>query len=425
VFSILKFPNQVQLGNESESTVKIKRCCLRLSRSLRLPDDVLAVSVSPDASLIAVALLDTTVRLFYTDTLAFRASLYGHALPVSAVAFSSDGTLVATGSADKTIKVWGIDFGDCHGTLRVHKEPVVALTFIPHTHLLFSGGKDGLLWFHDADNRTSVTALRGHAAPITAITISEHGGILISIGADRAIRVWERTESPLFLEEEAERKLEEQLDMQIADSLANSQLRGANSATGEGAWPVAGTAPPSLASLRHYERLLEVLELVAEDDSGRLEYETALAKQDGQSGLLGAPPPRLPLLSAFFSMYLGKSSKLPSCLIAELALTNSFLILSVILAIPTPDLQEAILLLPLHAAVFLLRHIQTWLSRHWMPFTCTSLLCLILKIHGPYLHQSSDIKSILSAIATLGLPLLARQREQVGRNTIRAKLLLS
>ena len=43
-----------------------------------MTDDVLAVKYSPDGRFLAVALLDSTVKVFYQDSLKFYLSLYGH-----------------------------------------------------------------------------------------------------------------------------------------------------------------------------------------------------------------------------------------------------------------------------------------------------------------------------------------------------------
>ena len=43
-----------------------------------MTDDVLAVKYSPDGRFLAVALLDSTVKIFFSDTLKFFLSLYGH-----------------------------------------------------------------------------------------------------------------------------------------------------------------------------------------------------------------------------------------------------------------------------------------------------------------------------------------------------------
>ena len=69
---------------------------------------------SQDKLLVAVGLLDCTVKIFFDDTLKFFLSLYGHKLPVMCLDISYDGNILISGSADKTIKIWGLDFGDCH-----------------------------------------------------------------------------------------------------------------------------------------------------------------------------------------------------------------------------------------------------------------------------------------------------------------------
>lgn len=117
------------------------------TRTLKMADDVLCVRYSctkdPTALLLAVALLDCTVKVFYEDTLKFFLSLYGHRLPVMSMDISSDNTLLVTASADKNVKLWGLDFGDCHKSLFAHTDSVMSVAFVPSTHLFFSVGKDG------------------------------------------------------------------------------------------------------------------------------------------------------------------------------------------------------------------------------------------------------------------------------------------
>ena len=73
--------------------------------TLKMTDDVLCVRVSPNGKLLAASLLDSTVRVFFLDSLKFFLSLYGHKLPVLSMDISSGGweglTLLAGGS------VWG------------------------------------------------------------------------------------------------------------------------------------------------------------------------------------------------------------------------------------------------------------------------------------------------------------------------------
>ena len=48
------------------------------TQTLRMTDDVLAVKYSPNGRFLAVSLLDSTVKIFYADSLKFFSSLYGH-----------------------------------------------------------------------------------------------------------------------------------------------------------------------------------------------------------------------------------------------------------------------------------------------------------------------------------------------------------
>ena len=51
-------------------------------RTLKMTDDILSVKYSPDGRLLAVSLLDSTVKVFYQDTLKFFLSLYGHKVSI-------------------------------------------------------------------------------------------------------------------------------------------------------------------------------------------------------------------------------------------------------------------------------------------------------------------------------------------------------
>lgn len=79
------------------------------SRTLKMGDDVMCVRFSksrePSKALVAVATLDSTVRVFFRDSLKFFLQLYGHKLPVLSMDISDDSSIIATGSADKSLKV--------------------------------------------------------------------------------------------------------------------------------------------------------------------------------------------------------------------------------------------------------------------------------------------------------------------------------
>ncbi|PKA52792.1 Dynein assembly factor with WDR repeat domains 1 [Apostasia shenzhenica] len=184
-------------------------------KTLKMNDDVLVVTISPDAKYIAVALLDCTVRVFFLDSLKFFLSLYGHKLPVLCMDISSDGDLIVTGSADKNLKIWGLDFGDCHKSIFAHADSVMDVKFVRNTHYMFSVGKDRLVKYWDADKFELLLTLVGHHAEVWCLTISFHGDFVITGSHDRSLRRWDRTEEPFFLEEEREKRLEEMFESDL------------------------------------------------------------------------------------------------------------------------------------------------------------------------------------------------------------------
>ena len=186
------------------------------SRTLEMSDDVIAVryshSVDPTKRMVFVSTLDSTIKVFFDDTLKFFLSLYGHKLPALAVDASDDDVLLASSGADKTIKIWGLDFGDTHRTLHGHEDSVTDLRFVRRTHNFFTTSKDGTVRYWDGDRFEMILVLNGHFAEVSCLSISRTGAFVMTGGLDRQVRVWERTKDIVFLEEERERELEQMFD---------------------------------------------------------------------------------------------------------------------------------------------------------------------------------------------------------------------
>jgi len=199
----------------NEDGQAVRRVTIVHTRTLQMTDEVLALRCSPDGKLIAVALLDSTVKVFYLDTLKFFLSLYGHKLPVMSLDISSDSTLLISGrekkkgqqiiiernellgSADKTVKIWGLDFGDCHRSLLAHADAVTGVQFVPNTHYFFSSGKDKLVKHWDGDKFELIQKLGEpvtHFGVVWSLAVSRLGDMVVSGGADRALRIAERSD---------------------------------------------------------------------------------------------------------------------------------------------------------------------------------------------------------------------------------------
>lgn len=105
-----------------------------------------------------------------------------------------------------------LDFGDCHRSIFSHEDSILGLQFVSKTHLFFSCGKDGKLKQWDADNFENITTLSGHHGQVWTLAVSEDGKYVSTAGHDRSIRLWERTQEPLVLEDERETQREAEAD---------------------------------------------------------------------------------------------------------------------------------------------------------------------------------------------------------------------
>ena len=94
----------------------------------------------------------------------------------------------------------------------------MGLQFISKTHLFFSCGKDGKVKQWDADNFENVITLTGHHGQVWTLAVSEDGKYVCTAGHDRSLRLWERTQEPLVLEDERETQREAEAD-QVCPSI--------------------------------------------------------------------------------------------------------------------------------------------------------------------------------------------------------------
>ena len=84
---------QFELIDDTELKTK-KRLTFNSTKTLKLDDDALCVKISPYGRLIAVALLDITVKVFFMDTLKLFLNMYGHKQPVLSMDISFDNRLM-------------------------------------------------------------------------------------------------------------------------------------------------------------------------------------------------------------------------------------------------------------------------------------------------------------------------------------------
>ena len=387
---------------------KIAMLTLFHTRTLKVSDDILAVRYSPDTRLLAVSTLDSTVKLFFTDTLKLFLTLYGHKLPVLSMDISYDSKLIVTSSADKNVRIWGLDFGDCHKALFAHQDSIMSVAFVQNNnegngHHFFSASKDKIVKYYDGDKFEQIQRLGGHHGEIWAMTIARSGEFLVSASHDKSIRIWRQTDEQIFLEEEREKELEELYENTLLTSLEHDD-------TVEGDEQVVAAGKQTVETLMAGEKIAEALELGMEDLKLMKEYQKAQPVNQK-----AAMQSRNPIL------------------LANNNISASAYVLKTFHRIPAASLQDALLVLSFSQLPALFTFLALWASEgRNIPLTCR-ILFFMLNIHQRQLVSSRLMRPLLEEVrrklrVTLqiqkcemgfnlaGLRIAGRRVEEIGEN---------
>lgn len=386
---------QEEVLGTTRKTPKLK---IVQSRALKVTDDILSLKFSPNAKLLAVSLLDNTVKVFFVDSLKLYLNLYGHKLPVLSMDISYDSKLIVTSSADKNIRVWGLDFGDCHKALFGHQDSILQVAFVPHNsdgngHHFFSGSKDKTIRYWDGDKFEQIQRLNGHHGEVWAMAISRTGNFLVSAGHDKSIRVWEESDEQIFLEEEREREIEELYESTLTTSLEKEP--DAEDQDGE----VGAASKQTTETLMAGERIQEALEMGMADLNLMKQYEEAKLS-DPQ-----APPPQRNMVY----MALGN-------------VTAEEHVMSVLQRIKAAALHDALLVLPFASVPLLFTFVNIFAVRSMnMPLTCR-ILFFMIKTHHRQIVASRTMRAMMDGIRTNLREALKRQKDEMGVNIAALKV---
>ena len=381
---------QEEIPGTKRTTPRLK---LVESRILKVNDDVLSVQVSPDSKLLAVATLDNTVKVFFVDSLKLFLNLYGHKLPVLNMSISSDSKLIAPCSADKNVRIWGLDFGDCHKALFGHEDSIMQISFIPHPvdnderHIFFSASKDRTIKSWDGDKFQQIQKFKGHHGEIWAMTVARTGDFIVTASHDKSIRIWTRSEEPIFLEEERERELEEMYEKTLATNLEDDE-----DMTGERAEAV-DASKQTITTLTAGERIQEALDLGIADLDVVRDWET----QRNTNPKI-APPQRNPLFLA-----LGNIS-------AERHVLNTMS------KIPAAQLHDALLVLPFSSLPALFTFLAIWVRKQWNATLTCRVLFFMLKTHQKQIVASRELKTVLELMRSDLRKTLVGNKDLIGFN---------
>ncbi|KAL0094781.1 WD40-repeat-containing domain protein [Phycomyces blakesleeanus] len=375
----------LDMVEDKSSATNTKRLTFTHMRTLKMSDEVLCVRYSPNQNLLAVSLLDATVKVFYHDTLKFFLSLYGHKLPVLSMDISSDNTLITTCSADKNVKIWGLDFGDCHKSIFAHQESVMSVQFVFGTHYFFTVSKDKTIKYWDGDKFENIMKLEGHQGEIWALAVSKQGSFIVTGSHDRSIRIWERSDEQLFLEEEREKELEELYESTLISQMEKADMNDS--------MEIDSAGKQTMETLKAGERIMEALDLADEEKQGWEAYESAKSR-----GLPAQIPQRNPMLLAMGDIAPEKH------------------VLNTIEKIKANDLDEALLVLPFSKVTSLLYYVECWAKKNWNIILISRILFFLIKTHHNQIAANRLMRPMLDSIRSHLRAQLQRQKDIMGYN---------
>ena len=389
----VKFFNFEVVQEEIPGTKRsMPRFKLAHTRTLKVADDILSLRFSPDSRLLALSLLDNTVKVFFVDSLKLFLNLYGHKLPVLSMDISYDSKLIVTCSADKNVRLWGLDFGDCHKAFFAHQDSIMQVAFVPHNqdgngHHFFSASKDSTIKYWDGDKFEQIQKLEGHHGEIWALIVSRTGEFFVSASHDKSIRIWNQTDEQIFLEEEREKELEELYESTLTTSLEQEEDLG------EEKTEAVAAGKQTVETLMAGEKIAEALEVGMPDLALMHEYHRAKAIQPNL-----ALPQRNPIFLAYNHI------------------SAEGYILNVVQKIKAASLQDALLVLPFDKVASLFTFLRIWAERQWnMPLTCR-ILFFMLKTHHKQLVASKSLRPMLDGIREQLRGALQAQKDEMGFN---------
>lgn len=364
---------------------------LEADRTFPFQEGVTCVKVSANSNLLAVALLDSTVRIHFLDTFKYFLSMYGHKFPVTTMDISDDSVLLVTGSPDKNIKIWGLDFGDCHKSIFAHDDAITCVQFVPKTHQVFSCGRDKAIKHWDCDRFIKIQTLRSHQAEVWCLSVSPNGKYVVSGSHDKSLRIYRKTEEILVPSEEDETQRELEDERNVFEKQENIVVGEADKETGF-------AAKMTIETVKSTERLIEAIDVFELEQEKESEYlgQCEIADRNGE------PRPKEP-------------EKDPLLMTALTTDYNRFM-LETLKKIRSSELEEILLTLPFNYVRKLLVILANFLSREWDVELCIRCATFLLKINFGQIAACPALVPVVHKLRTSALTPARNLRDCAGFN---------
>ena len=365
----------------------IKQLCVSLQKSVKVQDEVLALCVSPDNRYLAASLLDSTVQIFFFDTMKFYLTLFGHRLPVFGMDISSDSKLIVTGGSDKNIKIWGLDHGDCQKSLFAHSDCVMSIKFVQDTHYFYSCSKDGLLKYWDADKFRKIQEISGHEAEIWCMAINSSGQLLVSSGGDRSFRMHMESNEPLFALQEERKELETFFDADLEKERKKPTAIAGSGLVEDKFMESQKASRKTMNTIDMGEALIEAIQLCDNEIEQR-----KFCQKNGKKYILNA------------RLRIGGIESIEQYMYHRLE------------AIPTSDMEQVLLMLPFDYLKSIFYYLEYCIANTMHIEKMIRGVLFLVKYHHQQLYSSKDLKLQLKRLKEISRKELTEYRNRIGYN---------
>ena len=140
---------------------------------------MVAVSFSPDGSVLLTGSSDMTAQFWGTKTWKPRGNPLMHGSTVTSVAFSPDGKLALTSSWDRTVRLWDVVTGLPICEPMPHELPVEQASFFPDGTAILANCSHGLsrVWHVPTPETRDPTALKLQVEVETGMIADSNGNL--------------------------------------------------------------------------------------------------------------------------------------------------------------------------------------------------------------------------------------------------------
>lgn len=363
-----------------------------------MTDDIHCVKFSPDGRFYAVSLLDSTIKVFFSDSDKLFLTMYGHKLPVLSFDISSDGALLVSGSADKNVKLWGMDFGNCHKSIFAHNDSIMAVSFVKDTHYFFSASKDKSIKYWDGDTYQLILEFNENLGEVWCFAVSSIGDFFISGSNDRSIRIWKQNKDQVFITEEEEKRHEKIMVENYTKDKLEREEENEELANQEASKPL----KEKYENLRFGEDIMMAIDLAENLREEYIQYENELIAFNKNKSLKMPEKPK--------NDKLGKKN-IPEYVLYEISKINS------------ADLEKSLKFLHLSYIEKLLNYIKYFIQNNIYVELCARILDYILITHETHIRNSKKMVNLLVKIQKYLRVQLQKEKDMMGFNLAGLKFL--